>query len=162
MLKSQPLLKVYVDADVLFRAATASHQYTAALVLLRLAEFTLLDLVSATYTVEEATRALKSHLPDQTSILLQLIARSIRVVDDPTQALLQVYKSQAHWKDVINLAAAVQAQAHVLVTYNRRDYHPHLGVIRVMTPGELVATSRAAIYHVISGDQSQVAPMYPM
>ena len=159
MLKPPNLLRVYVDADVLFRAATASHQYTAALVLLRLAEFTLLDLVSATYTVEEATRALKSHLPDQTSILLQLIARSIRVVDDPTQALLQVYKSQAHWKDVINLAAAVQTHAHVLVTYNQRDYHPQPGVIRVMTPGELVATSRTAIYRVISGDPSQFASL---
>ena len=157
MLKPQPLLKVYVDADVLFRAATASHQYTAALVLLRLAEFTLLDLVTATYTVEEAARALKSYLPAQTPVLLQLIARSIRVVDAPTEALLQAHKSQAHWKDVINLAAAVQGQAHVLVTYNRRDYHPPPGVIRVMTPGELVSTCRAAIYHVISGDESQIA-----
>lgn len=146
----QNRLKVYVDADALFRAATASHQYTAALVLLRMAEFTLLDVMSATYTIEEATRALKVYLPDQVSVLLQLIARSVRVVDDPSASALTLYQAQAHWKDVINLAAAVEAQASVLVTYNVRDYHPQPGLIRIMTPGDLVSTARQAISRELS------------
>lgn len=137
MLKPPHLLKVYVDANVLFHTATASHQYTAALVLLRMAEFTLLDAVSAAYTIEEATQALKAYLPDQVSLLLQLIARSIREADNPSASLLRAYKAQAYWKDVINLAAAVEARAHALVTYNLRDYHPQSSVIRVMTPSEL-------------------------
>ncbi|MFN8485286.1 MAG: hypothetical protein U0768_19790 [Anaerolineae bacterium] len=145
-MKPQNLLRVYADADVLFRAATASHEYTAAIVLLRMAEFTLLDVVSAAYTVEEALRALRTYLPDQAPLLLQLVGRSIRVVDDPSPSLLQAYKTQAHWKDVINLAAAVDAQAHVLGTYNVRDYRPQPGVVRIMTPGELVTASREAVY----------------
>lgn len=148
-MQPQNLLRVYVDADVLFRAATASHEHTAAIVLLRMAEFTLLDVVSAAYTVDESLRALRAYLPDQAPLLLQLVGRSIRVVDDPPASLLQAYKAQAHWKDVINLAAAVDAQAHVLVTYNIRDYRPERSVVRIMTPGELVAASREAIYQAM-------------
>ncbi len=148
-MQPQNLLRVYVDADVLFRAATALHEHTAALVLLRMAEFTLLDVVSAAYTVDEALRGLQAHLPDQAPLLLQLVGRSIRIVADPPPSLLQAYKAQAHWKDVINLAAAVEAKAHVLVTYNVRDYRPQRSVVRIMTPGELVAVSREALYGVM-------------
>lgn len=139
------LLKIYVDADVLFRAATASHHYTAALVLLRMAEFTLIDLVTAVFTIEEAVRNLDRHLPTQTPALLQLIARSIRTIDDPPAALLQAYHRQAHWKDVVNLAAAVQAQATLLVTYNVRDYYPEADRPQIMTPGDFIIESRRAI-----------------
>lgn len=144
------LLKIYVDADVLFRAATASHDYTAALVLLRLSEFTLIDLVTAVYTVEEAVRSLDRYLPAQTPLLLQLVARSVRTTDDPPAALLQEYHAQAHWKDVINLAAAVQAQAPLLITYNVRDYYPASKIPQIMTPGDFVAVSRQAIYQRFS------------
>lgn len=154
MTPPQTLLRVYVDADVLFRAATASHDYTAALVVLRMAEFTLLDMVSAAYTIEEATRALKAHLPDQAPTLLRLVARSIRVVDDPPVSRLEAYREQAHWKDVINLAAAVEAQAHVLVTYNVRDYRLEGDALRVMTPGEMVVAAREAIYRELGGGRN--------
>lgn len=144
---TQPnLLKVYVDADVLFRAATASHDYTAALVLLRLSEFTMIDAVTAVHTIEETTHSLSRYLPRQTPLLLQLIARSIRTVDNPPPALLTHYQDQAHWKDVINLAAADHADARVLVTYNRKDYYPHANSIQVMSPGQLITAVRALIH----------------
>ena len=57
-----------------------------------------------------------------------------------------MYGGQTHWKDVINLVAAVQAQEPVFVTYNMRGYQRQQNIIRVMTPGELVAVSREAIY----------------
>ena len=144
------MLRVYIDADVLFRAATASHQYTAALVLLRIAEFTLIDVISAVHTVEEATAALRRYLPNQVTPLLHLIAACVRVVDDPPAALLQTYQKQAHWKDVINLSAAVNAQARVLVTYNTRHYHPQTRTVQVMTPGEFVEAARNALAGVLS------------
>lgn len=144
------MLKVYVDADVLFRAATASHEYTAALVLLRMAEFTLIDVVSATYTVDEATAALRRYLPDQVTSLLRLIAACMRVVDDPPASLLQTHQTQAHWKDVLNLSAAVNAQAHVLVTYNTRHYYPQTKLIQIMTPGEFVRTARVALFNALA------------
>ncbi len=140
------LLRVYVDADVLFRAAAASHEHTAALVLLRMSEFTLWDAVTARYTVEEAVRSLQAYLPESVPLLLQLIAHSLRTVDDPPASLLFTYRTQAHWKDVINLAAAVHAGAHVLATYNVRDYYPPAAGIHVMTPGQLVAAARTALY----------------
>lgn len=143
------LLRIYVDADVLFRAATASHEYTAALVVLRMAEFTLLDTVTAAYTVDEVVRNLRKRLPAQEPTLLQFLARAVRTMDDPPPQLLNTYRDQAHWKDVINLAAAVHAQASVLVTYNLGDYYPRPGVIRVMTPGQLVSFTRELLFQTL-------------
>lgn len=147
-MSQRKLLSVYVDADVLFRAATASHAYTAALVLLRMSEFTLIDLVTAAYTIAEAVRNLDRHLPSQTPALLQLISRSVKTTDDPPATLLQAYQDQAHWKDVINLAAAVHAQAPLLITYNVRDYYPVSTAPQIMTPGDFVAVSRRALYQL--------------
>jgi hypothetical protein len=142
------LLKAYVDADVLFRAATASHNYTASVVLLRLSEFTLIDLVTAVHAVDEAVHALERYLPERTAILLQLIARSIRTVDDPPAALLNAYHDQAHWKDVINLATAVHTQSPFLLTFNVRDYYPAANTPQIITPGQFVTLSRQAIYRL--------------
>ena len=144
------MLRVYVDADVLFRAATASHQSTAALVLLRMAEFTLLDVISATYTVDEAAAALSRYLPDQVAALLRLVAVCVRVTDEPPPALLHAYREQAHWKDVINLAAAVHGKASVLVSYNTRHYYPQTKIVQVMTPGDLVTKARSALSNALA------------
>lgn len=113
-------------------------------------EFTLLDVISAAYTVEEAVNALQRRLPGKRQILLELIANTVRMVDDPPAALLQIHRERAHWKDAINLAAAVHAQAHFLITYNVKDYFPQKGTLRVMTPGQLVSASREAIYRIKS------------
>jgi hypothetical protein len=131
---------------VLFRAATASHAYTAALVLLRIGEFTLLDVVSAAYTVAEAASALERFLPNKVPSLLQLIAEAIRIVDDPPAAIVHTFQEQARKKDVINLAAAVHAEAHLLITYNVRDYFPQSGIMRIMAPGQFISASRETIY----------------
>lgn len=143
-------LRIYVDADVLFRAATASHAHTAALVVLRTGEFALVEVISAAYTVDEAASALKRYLPAELPTLLQLITNTVRLVDDPSTKMLQTLQEQAHKKDVVNLAAAVQAQAHLLVTYNVKDYFPQPGIMRIMTPGQFVLTARNLLYQSFS------------
>lgn len=150
MRQPSQVLRAYVDADVLFRAATAAHAYTAALVLLRIGEFTLLDVISATYTVEEAVSALDRHLSNKVPALLQLIAATMRIVDDPPAAMIQTFQEQARKKDVINLAAAIHAESHLLITYNVKDYFPLPGTIRVMTPGQFVSAARETIYQSFS------------
>ena len=146
----QRLLKVFVDADVLFRAATASHEFTAALVLLRMSEFTLIDAVTAGFTVDEAVRNIERWLPTKRPHLLRLIAHSLRIVDDPTPESLHHYRSQAHWKDVINVAAAMQSNSHVLVTFNIRHYSPVIDGMRVMTPGQMVQESHECIFKMLA------------
>lgn len=140
------LLKVYIDADVLFRAATAAHTQTAALVLLSMAEFTLIDLITAQYTLDEVLRNLQIYLPAQVSTLLQLCQQSIRLIENPPADLVQQFNQQAHWKDVINLAAAVHGTARVLVTFNVRDYYPTNQHIYVLTPGQFVSNARHLLY----------------
>lgn len=144
--KPTNLLKVFVDADVLFRAATASHEHTAALVLLRMAEFTLWDVVTAVYTLEEAVRNIRRFMPAQEDPFLHLFSRSIRLVDDPAPEQLRVFETQADWKDVINLAAAVLADVQILATFNKRDYAPEQGTVRILTPGELLSKARTTLY----------------
>jgi hypothetical protein len=117
-------------------------------VLLRLSEFTLVDLATAVHAVDEAIHALERYLPERTAVLLQLIAHSIRTVDDPPAALLNTYHDQAHWKDVINLATAVQTQSPFLLTFNVRDYYPAANSPQIITPGQFVTLSRQAIYRL--------------
>lgn len=147
-------LRIFVDADVLFRAATASHDYTAALILLRMADFTMWDVVTAVYTLEEAVRNLRRFLPTEEETFLGLFARSVRLIDDPTTEQIEPFETQANWKDVVNLAAAALAGAHILATFNKRDYYPQDGALRVLTPGELVSEARAVLYRDLGiGDQ---------
>lgn len=148
--KPANLVRIFVDADVLFRAATASHEYTAALVLLRLSEFTLWDVATAVYTLEEAVRNIRRFLPTQEEPFLRLFSRSIRLINDPAPEQIGAFETQADWKDVINLAAAVLADAHVLATFNKRDYAPVEGTMRILTPGELLAEARAILYGKLS------------
>lgn len=143
-------LKVYVDADVMFRAATAIHSRTGTYVLLRLADLTLIEAVTSIHTVDEAVNALGRYLPDQVPRLLELIGTAIVVNEAPPESMLDTYRTHAHRKDVVNLAAAMQAQAHVLATFNTRHYTPPPGRIRVMTPGELLVAARLAILAELS------------
>lgn len=140
------LLKVYIDADVLFHAATAAHTQTAALVLLSMAEFTLIDLITAQYTLDEVLRNLQTYLPAQVPTLFQLCKQSIRLIENPPPLLVQQLNQQAHWKDVINLAAAVHGTAHILVTFNGRDYYPTDRRIHILTPGQFVSNARHLLY----------------
>ncbi len=140
------LLKVYIDADVLFRAATAAHSQTAALVLLSMAEFTLIDLITAQYTLDEVLRNLQRYLPAQVPTLLQLCKQSIRLIENPPADFAQQFNQQAHWKAVVNLAAAVHGTARVLVTFNVRDYYPTDQRIHVLTPGQFVSNARQLLY----------------
>lgn len=148
--KPTNLVKIFIDADVLFRAATASHEYTAALVLLRLAEFTLWDVVTAVYALEEAVRNIRRFMPTQEEPFLRLFSRSVRLIDDPAPDQIGAFATQADWKDVINLAAAVLTDAHVLATFNKHDYTPEKGTMRILTPGELISAARAILHGNLS------------
>lgn len=142
---SQPRLRVYLDADVLFRAATASHPYTASLVVLALSEYTILDAVTSVYAVEEATRNLGEYHSAVVPKLAELLRRSVRLEEMPAPDTVSAYLGLADVKDVINVAAAANAKAQVLLTFNLRHYGT-LPQIAVMTPGNLVAQTRQSLF----------------
>ena len=139
------LLRVFVDADVLYRATSASHQATASLAVLHLGQATVLEVVTARYTLEEARCNLNQRSPALAMDLLNLAKESVEVVDSPPTSVISRFVGQAHPKDLPNLAAAVQADAHMLLTFNGRDYYPPPKLIRVMTPGDLVLRVRNTV-----------------
>ena len=77
------LLRVFVDADVLYRATSASHQATASLAVLHLGQATVLEVVTARYTLEEALRNLKQRSPALAMDLLNLAKSPWRLWNRP-------------------------------------------------------------------------------
>jgi hypothetical protein len=135
------MLIAYIDADVLYRAATVSHRQTASRVTLALAEMTLMDAVSAQFTVEEALRNLQIQNPQALQAMFQFIGRTLRVITNPDEEMVFRLGGHAHPKDLVNLASAIQANAHLLITHNTKDYY-NSGRPLVLSPGQFVASVR--------------------
>jgi len=60
-MKAKP--RVFVDADALFAGAAAPSEYGASLVVLRLAEITLIEALTSHRVIVEASRNLEQKLP---------------------------------------------------------------------------------------------------
>jgi predicted nucleic acid-binding protein len=136
------LLRLYIDADVLFRAATRSHQQTAAYIVLKLADLTLLEVITARHAFHEALRNLHGRTAAGAAELLDLAGHSLQIISDPTASMLVSVQDQANPKDVINLAAAQEGGAPLLITFNTSDYFVRTAPVRVMTPGQFIETMR--------------------
>ena len=79
-------LRVFVDADVLFAGSAAPSEHGASLVVLRLAEITLIDAVASQQVITEAERNLAEKLPDALPAFRLIVSRCLRVVPDPDPA----------------------------------------------------------------------------
>ena len=139
------MLRVMVDADVLFAGAASSSGRSASGVVLRLSDLTLLEGVASVQVVTEAERNLETKVPAAVSALKELIDACLRVVPDPESGELQSMDGRAHPKDLPVLTAAVRERCGVLVTFNERDFRPGHPDIEVMTPGRLVQRVRRQI-----------------
>jgi hypothetical protein len=106
----QPKPRVLVDADVLFAAAASSSEHGASLLILRLAELTLIDAITPRQVVTEAERNLQEKLPNSVAAMRLLVARCLHVMDDPSLADLAAFSGRAHEKDLSILIAAAQNQ----------------------------------------------------
>ncbi len=138
-------LRVYLDADVLYRAATASHDRTASVIMLGLARLTLADVITSAIALDEAARNLRRDTPGAVHELARFTVNSLRIVGPPTTEQLIAVRSFAADEDVLHLATALAAQARILVTFNERHFYPPPKLIRVMTPGDLVLRVRSAV-----------------
>lgn len=147
-----PKPRVFVDADVLFAGAASPSEHGASLVVLRLAEITLIDAVVSEQVIIEVERNLASYLSSALPIFRQLISRCVRVVSDPTPEQLAAYHGLADPKDTPILAAAVQAACPWLVTFNVRHFQPGHPTVTVARPGKFVQHVRALLAHMSPGE----------
>jgi predicted nucleic acid-binding protein len=129
-------LKVFFDSDVIiagsFSDTGASH------LLLELAEIGVIQGYISNQVVEECVRNIRRQLPVALPVFQALLdAASLRTVI-PEGRFLEQARNQADEKDVPILAAALQVQADVLVTFNTRDYFPRESPPEVLNPGDLL------------------------
>lgn len=140
--------RVFVDADALFAGAASSSEHGASLVVLRMAEITLIDAVTSTQVITETERNLASYLPTALPGFRLLVSRCLRVTGDPLPEELEPFKGLADPKDLPILVAAVREACPWLITFNVRHFQPGHPAITVMRPGELVQWVRALLAHI--------------
>ena len=142
------MLRVMVDADVLFAGAASSSGQSASGVVLRLSEFTVLEGVASVQVVTEAERNVAVKVPAAVPALERLVAACVRVVRDPEPDEVRAMGGRAHPKDLPILVAAVREQCDVLVTFNECDFRPGHPDVEVVTPGVLVQRVRRLVAQV--------------
>ena len=134
--------RVFVDADVLFSGAASPGAYGASLVVLRMAEITLIDAVASQQVIVEAKRNLTSKIPAALPAFRLIVARSLQIVPDPEPDDLLAYDGLADPKDLAILVAALREGCPWLVTFNERHYQPGHPDIDVVRPGEFLLHAR--------------------
>jgi hypothetical protein len=133
---------VCVDADVLFAGAASPTEYGASLLILRLAEITLIDAITSEQVITEAARNLEAKIPKALPAFRHLVNRCLRVVKDPEPGDLQPYMGLADLKDLPILVTALRESCPWLVTFNTRHFQPGHKNVSVVTPGDLILRIR--------------------
>jgi predicted nucleic acid-binding protein len=130
--------RVFVDADALFAGAASPTEHGASLIVLRLAEITLIEAVTSRQVIVEAERNLAAKLAGALPVFRLLVSRCLDVVENPEPADLAQYAGLADSKDLPILVTALREKCQWLVTFNVKDYHPGHPDIAALRPGEFV------------------------
>lgn len=139
------LLRIYVDADVLFAGASSPSQHSGSQVLLTLSEITLVEGITSEMAVEECRRNLRAKLPGAAEDFEHLVDRALTVRASPSREALTPHEGRADWKDLSHLVSALEANCQYLTTYNVEDYEPGHPEVQVMRPGGLVRRVRETL-----------------
>jgi len=134
--------RVFVDADVLFAGSVAPGEHGASLVVLRLAEITLIEAIASQQVITEAERNLAEKLPAALPAFRLIVSRCLRVVPDPDPADLASCAGLADPKGLPVLVAAAREGCPWLVTFNVRHFQPGHPAVQALTPGELILRVR--------------------
>ena len=145
--------RVFVDADVLFAGAASPSEHGASLVVLRMAEITLVEAIASQQVIVEAERNLVKKLPKVLPAFRLIVDRSLQVVPDPRPVDLVPYTGWADPKDLPILVAALREGCPWLVTFNVRHFQPGHPDVAVMQPGEFISCIRDLLAHLTVGSK---------
>ncbi len=137
-----PKPRIFIDADVLFAGAASPGEHGASLILLRMAELTLIEAVISQQVIEECERNLIEKMAAVLPAFHMLVSRCAHIVPNPTIDEVARYAGMADPKDLPILVAALQADCAWLVTFNVRHFRPGHPKIVVSRPGEFVLRVR--------------------
>ncbi len=138
--QTRPL--VLIDADVIFAGAAGPTEYGASLVILRMAEITLIEAITCQQVIGEVERNLIEKMPSALPALRLLVSRCLKVVPTPTETEIDPYQGLAHTKDLPILVTAIREGCPMLVTFNQRHFQPGFPKVEVMLPSEFVQRVR--------------------
>jgi predicted nucleic acid-binding protein len=141
--------RVFVDANVLFAGAAAPTEHGASLVILRMAEITLIDAITSEQVIAETERNLTAKLPQALSRFRLLVDRCLQVVPDPSSEDLSKHVGSADPKDLPILIAALRESCPWLVTFNVRHFEPGHPDVQILRPGEFVLRVRDLLTRLV-------------
>lgn len=134
--------RLFVDADVLFAGAASPSEHGASLLVLRLAEITLIHAITSRQVITEAERNLEAKVPQALPAFRLLVSRCLHVVPNPAPGDLAPFESAADPKDLPILVAAVRERCPWLVTFNVRHFRPGHPAVTVLRPGDFIQSVR--------------------
>jgi len=134
--------RVFIDADVLFAGAASPSEHGASLLILRMAEITLIEALASQQVITEAERNLSAKLPQALPAFRLLVSRCLHLVPDPQPGDLQPYAGLADPGDLPILVAALREGCPWLVTFNIRHFQPGHADVTVLRPGEFLLRVR--------------------
>lgn len=137
--------RIFIDSDVLFAGSASPSEHSAALVILRMAEITLIDAVVSEQVVVETERNLSAKMPGALPAFRLIVSRCVTVVTAPSATKLTAYTGLADAKDLPILIAAVESKCPWLVTFNIRHFQSGHPAVLVMNPGELLLRVRGLL-----------------
>ncbi|MCR4407535.1 MAG: PIN domain-containing protein [Anaerolineae bacterium] len=146
--------RVFVDADVLFAGAASPSEHGASLLVLRMAEITLIEAVASQQVITEAERSLTEKLPQALPAFRLIVSRCLHVVSDPSPADLEPYAGLADPGDLPILVAALREGCPWLVTFNVWHFQPGHAGVTVLRPGDFLLRVRDLLAHLTDEEES--------
>ncbi len=140
--------RVFVDADVLFAGSASPSAYGASLVVLRMAEITLIEVLTSQQVIAEVERNLSTKIPESLPTFRLLVDRCLTIVSDPRREALEDHVGLADAKDLPILVAATREKCPWLVTFNIDDFQPGHPSVTVLRPGDFVLQVRGLLAHL--------------
>lgn len=140
--------RVFIDADLLFAGAASPSEHGASLLILRMAEITLIEAFASQQVIAEAECSLTEKLPQALPAFRLLVSRCLHVVPDPQPADLLPHAGLADPEDLPVLVAALREGCPWLVTFNIRHFQPGHASVTVLRPGEFVLRVRDLLAHL--------------
>lgn len=134
--------RIFIDADVLFAGSASPNQYSSSLVILRMAEITLIKAITSQQVITEVERNLEQKFPAALVTFRMLVSRCLQVLPDPTEQEVDDLTGNADPKDLSILAAAIKHDCQFLTTYNIKHFQPGIPTLTILPPGDLVQRIR--------------------
>ena len=134
--------RVFIDADTLFAGVAGPTRYGASLVVLRMAEITLVEAITCQQVIDEVERNLTNKIPTAVPAFHLIVSRCLQVTPTPSATECRPYHGLADPKDLPILVAAVRERCPMLITFNGRHFQPGHPDVLILRPGEFIRQAR--------------------